>query len=254
MAPVHWIIGATHGIGRAVAEAALVRGEAVYASGRDHAALAQLVAAYPAQCQALPLDITDQAAVEHTVAQLPQPLASVQIYAGVYTPTAISAASWDNTLKTIMVNLTGVLGVVQAVLPRLRAQAAQGVGVQLVVCGSVAGRVGLPNGQPYSATKAALFNYCQSLRAEELAHAARTGNAPVDVKIILPGFVKTRLTAQNTFTMPFLLEPAAAAQDIWRGLAHPGRFTLEFPWPTAWGMRLLASLPDRFYFALARRL
>lgn len=254
MSKIHWIVGATHGIGRAVAEAALQRGEVVYASGRDKAALAELTNAYPKQCHALPLDITDQTAVQQAVTQLPTPLSTVQVYAGTYTPTAVIEATWEETCKTIAVNLIGLLGVVQAVLPPLRAQAAQGQGVQLVLCGSVAGFVGLPKGQPYSATKAALYNFCQSLRAEELAHASRTNAALVDVRIINPGFVKTRLTAQNTFSMPFLLEPPQAATAIWHGLGKTGRFTIDFPAPMAWLMRLLGNLPNGFYFALARRM
>lgn len=254
MPQTHWIVGATHGIGRAVTEAALQRGETVFASGRDKAALADLTTAYPGRCHALPLDITDQAAVASAVSQLPTPLASVQVYAGTYTPTAVSDAVWNETLKTIAVNLTGLLGVVQAVLPVLRAQAAQGQPVQVALCGSVAGLVGLPKGQPYSATKAALLNFCQSWRAEELAHARRTGAALVDVRIIHPGFVKTRLTAKNSFAMPFLLEPAQAAAAIWRGLAKPGRFVIAFPAPMAWLMTLLGNLPNGLYFALARRM
>jgi short-subunit dehydrogenase len=249
----HWIIGATHGIGRAVAQAALQRGEHVIASGRDTAALAELTAAYPTLCQALPLDITDQAAIETAVSKLSTPMATVQVYAGTYTPTAVAEAVWNDTLKTIAVNLTGLLGVVQAVLPKIRAQAAQGQGVQLVLCGSVAGFVGLPKGQPYSATKAALLNFCQSLRAEELAHAARTKSALIDVRIINPGFVKTRLTAKNSFAMPFVMEPAAAATAIWQGL-NKHKFEINFPTPMVFIMKLLGNLPNIIYFNLAKRM
>lgn len=249
----HWIIGATHGIGRAVAEAALQRGERVVASGRDTVALADLTAAYPHLCQALPLDITDQAALEAAVGKLPTPLTTVQVYAGTYTPTAVIDAVWSETLKTIAVNLTGLLGVVQTVLPSLRTQAAQGHGVQLVLCGSVAGFVGLPKGQPYSATKAALLNFCQSLRAEELAHAAKTNSALIDVRIINPGFVKTRLTAQNTFSMPFVMEPAVAVAAIWQGLTTR-KFEINFPAPMVFIMKLLGRLPNILYFNLAKRM
>ncbi len=254
MPKAHWIIGATHGIGRAVAEAALQRGETVYASGRDTLALATLTAAYPKLCHALALDITDQDAVILAASKLPSPLASVQVYAGTYTPTAVADAVWADTLKTIAVNLTGLLGVVHAVLPLLRAQAGQGQGSQLVLCGSVAGLVGLPKGQPYSATKAALLNFCQSLRAEELAHAARSHAALIDVRVINPGFVKTRLTAKNTFEMPFLLEPEAAAAAIWRGLNHTNRWMINFPLPMVLLMQALARMPAWLYFTLARRM
>lgn len=249
----HWIVGATHGIGRAVAEAALQRGELVYASGRDTAALQELTSAYPGLCHALPLDITDQPAIAAAVATLPMPLSTVQMYAGTYTPTAVIDAAWAETLKTIAVNFTGLLGLVHVMLPLLRQQATHGHGAQLVLCGSVAGFVGLPKGQPYSATKAALLNFCQSLRAEELAHAARSGTALIDVRIVNPGFVKTRLTAKNTFTMPFVMEPAEAASAIWRGL-NTRKFEINFPKPMVLMMKLLGNLPNILYFSLAKRM
>jgi short-subunit dehydrogenase len=251
MPSIHWIIGATHGIGRAVAEAALHRGDHVVASGRDEAALAELVGHYPNLCTPLPLDITDSDAITKAVQKLPMPLASVQIYAGTYTPTGVIDWRWDDVLRTINVNFTGLLNVVYHVLPLLRRQKTP---VQLVLCGSVAGFVGLPQGQPYSATKAALINFAQSLRAEELAYAKKTKQALVDVRVINPGFVKTRLTAKNEFPMPFVITPEVAAQCIWHQLNKRGRFEVNFPKPMVLVMKSLAALPNCVYFWLAQRI
>ncbi len=69
---------------------------------------------------------------------------------------------------------------------------------------------GLPRGQPYSATKAALSNLAASLYLEQ-----KHNN--IDAKIINPGFVRTPMTDQNRFKMPALLPPETAAKAIAKG-------------------------------------
>jgi short-subunit dehydrogenase len=257
----HWIIGASSGIGKAVAQAALKRGEPVIISARDATALQHIAAPYPTLCTVLPLDITDAAAVAAAIQTLPTPLASVHVYVGTYNPALVIEGTPANLTQTVLTNFTAVVALVQMLLPQLRQQTAgtkgsiksRPAGPVLALCGSVAGYVGLPKGQPYSATKAALINFTQSLRAEELAHARRHQHPAIDVRLISPGFVRTKLTAKNDFTMPFLIEPAAAAHSIWRQLRCPGRFNIAFPWPMAAIMALLRALPYRLYFTLLGR-
>ncbi len=69
---------------------------------------------------------------------------------------------------------------------------------------------GLPSGQPYSATKAALSNLAESLWLEQ-----KHNN--IDIKIINPGFVRTPMTDQNRFKMPALIPPETAAKAIAKG-------------------------------------
>ena len=121
-----------------------------------------------------------------------------------------------------------------ASLPILRSQ---GYG-QLVLCGSVAGYRGLPNGQPYSATKAALINLAESLRAEERV---------LDIKVINPGFVRTALTDKNTFKMPMRIEPEEAARIIAEKL-QTNCFEIHFPKRFTFFAKLIALLPAWLYF------
>ena len=77
---------------------------------------------------------------------------------------------------------------------------------QLIICSSLVAYKGLPYSQPYSMTKAALYNLASSLHIEL--------KGIVDVKVITPGFVKTPLTDKNSFPMPLIISADSAASII----------------------------------------
>lgn len=105
-----------------------------------------------------------------------------------YDPGKVMRIDADRAAQIVAVNLTGSFNFIRAAVPLLKP------GGQLALTGSVAGYIGLPQGQIYSATKAAIINLSESLRAE-LAQK-------VDVRVINPGFVDTRMTRKNSFDMP----------------------------------------------------
>ncbi len=117
-------------------------------------------------------------------------------------------------------------------------------GGQLALCGSVAGYIGLPKGQIYSATKAAVISLTESLRVERKDR---------DIRLISPGFVKTPMTAMNDFDMPAVISPEAAADAILRGLDRSG-FEIHFPRRLTYALKLLRLLPYRASLALTARL
>src|SRR5690606_28483385 len=129
--------------------------------------------------------------------------------------------SWElrgDLIKPMIdVNLTGVYYGLEVVVPGLLAQ---GHG-SLALVGSVAGYMGLPKATVYGPTKAALINLAELLYAE--LHEKGLG-----VYLISPGFVKTRLTADNDFHMPALLSTEAAAKAIVKGF-EKGVFEIHFP-------------------------
>ena len=94
-------------------------------------------------------------------------------------------------------------------------------GREIAVVASVAGYGGLPNALIYGATKAALINFSETLYLDLSSHA-------INVTLINPGFVATRLTAHNKFAMPALLTSEQAAQKIIAGFAR-GDFEIHFP-------------------------
>ena len=142
--------------------------------------------------------------------------------------------------KVVEVNFHGALRLVATVLPDLHA----GGGIALVA--SVAGYRGLPNALAYGPGKAALIHLAECLYLDLRVQG-------IGVWLINPGFVATRLTAQNEFVMPALLTPERAAQDIIDGLAS-GRFEIHFPKRFTRLLKLLSHLPYRWYFPLIRRI
>jgi short-subunit dehydrogenase len=138
-------------------------------------------------------------------------------------------------------NFLGVINVLSAVLPVFRKRSSGHVSW----IASVAGYRGLPKAAAYGPTKAALINLAESLRPELEAEG-------VTVSVINPGFVKTPLTAQNDFPMPFLMEPDEAARLTIAGLASR-RFEIAYPRPFVAILKFARLLPYRIYFALIRR-
>ncbi|MFM7122760.1 MAG: SDR family NAD(P)-dependent oxidoreductase, partial [Fluviibacter sp.] len=111
---------------------------------------------------------------------------------------------------------------------------------------SVAGYRGLPRALTYGPGKAGLISFAESLWVDLKGLGLNTW-------IINPGFVRTRLTAQNTFSMPALIEPEEAASSIIRGFAK-GHFEIHFPARFSWFMKLLRMLPIHWYLRLSKRL
>lgn len=239
-----WLIGASSGIGAALASALYARGARVALSARRASALEALVAPLdPARACALPLDVTDLdsiSAAEQALTARWDGYDLVVLLAGDYQAHTIAEFNLASARRIIDTNLGGVYNVLAAVLPRLTAR---GRG-HLVLVSSVAGYRGLPRSLAYGPGKAALNNLAEALYLE-----LKTQN--VAVTLVNPGFVRTPLTANNPFPMPALIEPAQAADAILAGLAR-GAFEIHFPRRFTYLMKALALLPASLYLPLVR--
>ena len=239
-----WVTGASQGIGRALALALAETGARVAISARSADVLTELAQLAPTLGPEA-LDVTDAAAVAAALDRIEQrqgPLDLVVLNAGVYQPLPGGVAGPEVFAEHMAVNYLGVVNGLCAVLPRMRAR---GSG-QVAIVGSVAGYRGLPQAAAYGPTKAALINLAETLRLELLGSG-------VDLRLVNPGFVATRLTAKNRFAMPSILTPEDAAQRIVRGL-QGDRFEIAFPSAFAAAMKVLRLLPYRLYFPLVARL
>jgi NAD(P)-dependent dehydrogenase (short-subunit alcohol dehydrogenase family) len=246
-----WLIGASAGIGEALAMALAARGARIALSARSAGALQALAARLGQPALILPVDVTQPEAVQGAWETLLSRWGGVDLVvymAGTYAPLDAKAPA-ESVLpvarQTVAVNFLGALEVASQVAPWLAAQPADGRPRGIVLVASVAGYRGLPRALAYSASKAALIAYAESLYLD-LAPAG------VGVWVVNPGFVRTRLTAQNEFRMPALIEVREAVEEIVDGLAGGG-FEIHFPRRFSQLMKLMALLPARPYFALMRR-
>lgn len=242
---VIWIIGASSGIGRALALDLARRGAQLAISARRKEALDTLIGELDgADHKAFAMDIADCEVVTRTAEAIRATYGRIDrviFMAAQYTPMALDQLDMPITRQIVTINLTGAFHVVHAVLP-IFAEQSHG---QIALCGSVAGYVGLPNGQPYSATKAGIINLAESLRAEV--------PKSIDVKLISPGFVRTELTDKNDFDMPMIISAEQAAVAIARGLTRRG-FEIHFPKGFTFLLKLVRLLPYRVALALTRKM
>lgn len=236
-----WIIGASDGIGAALAREWAARGARLVLSARSTERLKEMAAQLGPQHISVPLDVSDRASLDEAATKIAAfgPLDRVVHLAAIYDPGKIAELDPDTAARIVSVNLTGSFHVAQIAPPLLRK------GGQLALCGSVAGYIGLPQGQIYSATKAGVINLAESLRAELAGR--------IDVRLINPGFVDTRLTQRNDFKMPAIVTPETAAREIITGL-QGRRFEVHFPRRFTLGLKLLSALPYWAALPLTRRL
>jgi short-subunit dehydrogenase len=244
-----WITGAGKGIGRAVALEYAKRGWTVAASartGQDLDSLRDEASTRGLSGRIVPYinDVTDHDAVKQTFKQIETdlgPLDHVILNAGTHIgnpPQSFSVAPFRTLME---INYMGAVNGLAATLPTFLDRRRG----QIAVVSSVAGYRGLPNASAYGATKAALINVCESLRAQ-------LDKSGVAISVINPGFVRTPLTDKNPFPMPFLMEPDDAAAAVFRGMDRKA-FEIAFPTPFVLILKALRVLPYWLYFALVRR-
>ena len=238
-----WLVGASTGIGRALAEQLHALGATVIVSARKMDALQAFADQHPGSI-ALSLDVSDGPAVKAAAeaAMAAGPLDLVCYCAGHYHAMRATAIDLPDLLRHHEVNTVGALHVLAAITP---AMVARGQG-HISLVSSVAGFRGLPQSLAYGPTKAALINLAETLYLDLQPRG-------LGVTVINPGFVETPLTAQNEFHMPALISPQQAAQAILQGWAK-GDFDIHFPKRFTFVMKLLRLLPYRLYFAAVHRI
>ncbi|KIC35101.1 SDR family NAD(P)-dependent oxidoreductase [Leisingera sp. ANG-M7] len=226
----YWLVGASHGLGREVARQ-LDREEArLILSARSEDALQELTQELR-HATALPMDVTDTNAVAEA-ARDAGPLDGVIYNAGAYEP--MRTQDWDSgsVLQMSDVNFTGALRVLGEVVPGFVRQRRG----EITLVGSLAGYRGLPASIGYGASKAALISLAETMRYD-------LKGSGVTVRLVNPGFIKTRLTVKNSFRMPQLLEPEDAARHVVAAM-RTRRFRTDFPRPFSFAIKALHLLPD----------
>lgn len=240
-----WVTGAGSGIGAAVSRRLVRDGWEVAGSARNNKKLEALRRDLGKTFHPYPMDVRELKTVRKSFATIEAahgPVSLAILNAGVYE--VRGDRMFDPEAAKIMFE-TNVLGTINTLGVVLSSMMEQERG-QLAVMSSLAGYRGLPNSAGYCASRAATLALAESLREDCRAKG-------VKVQAITPGFVKTPMTAKNTFTMPFLIEPEVAAAKIMAGL-NGNRFEITFPFRLSILMKLLRILPYFAYFPLVRRI
>ena len=242
-----WLTGASSGIGEALAGELAGRGCRLALTARRVERL-EAVAARLSEAggtaHVLAGDLTDRERVQEIGRELGDVLGPLDIAilnAGTYEPVTPKTFSAEIFERHLDVNVMGTVHCIEAVLPRMLERRSG----RIAIVASVTGFAALPRAAAYGATKAFLISMGDSLRSHLVADG-------VALTLINPGFVRTPLTGQNEFEMPFVIDVADAARIIADGLEH-GRPEISFPWRMAVLMKLLGSLPGPLARAWAAR-
>ena len=179
MSKVWFIAGTSKGFGRVWAEAALERGDRVVATARDVATLDALVERHGDDVLALPLDVTDKAAVDAAVQRAHERFGRLDVVvnnAGYGLFGAVEEVTEAQARAQLETNFFGALWVTQAVLPILREQRSG----HILQVSSIGGVHAFPVLGLYHASKWALEGLSQSLAGELEDHG-------VHVTLVEPG-------------------------------------------------------------------
>lgn len=236
-----WVVGASSGIGHALADALLQQGAKVAVSARKTESLDALSTQYPGKVLVLPLDVSDADAWSGAYGALESQWPTLDDFifcAADYQPIRAWELEGRRAEKMIRTNIAGPLHGVATVLPAMLKKE-RGT---IALIASVAGYMGLPKSLVYGPTKAALINFAEALYLD--VHPRGIG-----VSIINPGFVDTPLTQGNDFAMPALISPAEAASEIIKGL-EAGEFEIHFPKRFTRWLRLIRRLPYALKFSI----
>ena len=240
-----WIVGASTGIGAALATHLARAGARLALSARSQDKLEALAAGMPGAL-VLPLDVRDAQALADAYAAIVAQWggADVTLFnAGTYAPMRADAFDLAHMDHHFAVNYHGVTNGLAAILPDYVRRAREHPVIGIV--SSVAGFRGLPLALAYGPSKAALINLAETLYLD----LSPTGIA---VTLINPGFVDTPLTQQNDFKMPALISADQAAQEIVKGFAA-GEFEIHFPKRFTRWLKAMQLLPYGAYFGAIRK-
>lgn len=236
----YWLVGASEGLGAELARVMAAAGVDLVLSARNQTRLDEVAAGLPRAAKVVPCDVSDMASVQRAAQQIGE-VDGVVYLAGLYWPMTAAQVDTEKAVQMCDVNLTGAMRVLGQVLPPMIARDAGHV----VITGSLAGFRGLPGAVGYAASKAGVMSLAESLYADLRGTGVR-------VQLANPGFIKTRLTAQNEFNMPSIMTPEQAAREMFEHMTAGG-FKKSFPWGFSLLFRLGQFLPDALWYRMFPR-
>jgi len=245
------VTGASSGIGSALARRLAGRGVEVWLAARRSGPLEAEVAAIAAaggRAHALTLDVSDPDATFARLEKLDEEVGGIDLVvanAGVAGEghALPHLASWASTREMIGTNFVGAIATLAPFIPRM---VARGQG-QLVGISSIAALLVNPPGAVYTATKAGLSTYLESIDIDLRPRG-------VAVTCVEPGFIATDAARRsNGARMPLVVSVERCVEIIDHAVQRRVRMC-RFPWLTGAAARALTGLPRPIRGPLIRRL
>jgi short-subunit dehydrogenase len=237
-----FITGASSGLGAALAAEYAAQGATLGLLARRGEMLDRLIATLPnsERHRAYVVDVRDHAAIAAAAQAFlayaggaDVVIASAGISVGTLTEFAEDIAVFEAVIAT------NVVATAATFAPFIAAMRTQRAPARLVGIGSVAGIRGLPGAEAYSASKAAVISYCESLRLEMKPYG-------IKVVTICPGYIDTPMTRVNPYPMPFLMAPEKFAAQAVRAIAAGSSYKV-IPWQMGVVAKVLRALPNPVY-------
>jgi len=240
-----WVIGGSTGLGAELVRILTAAGVDTHVSARNKDRLKDLCEQFSA-AKPYPLDITDKVACVRAVDEIIKSQNTLPdliiLNAAVYYPMDVEKFNATEISNMIDVNFIGIVNMFEALLPyrKLRGK------VTIAAITSPSGWRGLPGAIGYGSSKAAVINMIESMKPDLDKYG-------FDLRVVNPGFIKTRLTDKNDFQMPQLMEPNEAAKLTLNGLST-NKFDISFPNPFLFTLKLLRILPYSLFFRLMKKI
>lgn len=233
----YWLIGASEGLGRALAKIMADEGVDLILSARSESRLQEVADELSRPARIVGVDVSDSESVRAAAASI-GPIDGVVFLAGVYWPMAATEWNADDAETMMDVNLMGAMRVLGATVPDMVQRNAG----HIVLTGSLSGFRGLPGAIGYSASKAGIMSLAETMKSD-------LKSTSVEVQLVNPGFIRTRLTDKNNFSMPFIMSPEDAARVMFDHM-NSRKFKRSFPTLFSWLFRASQLMPDWLYFRI----
>ncbi len=238
------LVGASAGIGRALALEFASKGYRLLLASRDLPALESLCAEIGSKASAMRCDATsmsDWKALGSRAEELFGKIDLLIVNSGVSITNTMSDFHAENVVKTFDVNTFGIVRALEVFLPIFRRTG----GGTIVSVGSLADCRGIPRSGTYNASKAALAQLLEAARIELHSEGIR-------VVTVKPGFVRTAMTAGHKYKMPFIIGPERAAEIIADGIVRR-KDRIYFPTIMSFASWTAQAVPDRLYEWIFRK-
>lgn len=230
----YWLVGASEGLGRSLAHSLSRAGVELVVSARTADRLESLVDELPGPASIVTIDVSDTASVK-AAAEAVGEIDGMVFLAGL--GTLIKTQEWDaeKVEQLFDVNLTGAARVIgQIIGPMVERNTGH-----IVLTGSLSAYRGLPAAVGYSASKAGLMSLAESM------HGDLKGTG-IEVQLVNPGYIETRMQEDNPYSKPFMMTPDQAAQEVFEHM-NTDNFHKAFPFGFSLLFRVSRFLPTGLY-------